>query len=78
MGFTRNDSLNWKVGCKKSRSLFTILPDRTLRSTLSKYAIPSKVAPQQSLGLLHIFVKTKIQCIIYFLTLRFPHQSSKF
>jgi hypothetical protein len=78
MGFSRNDSLNWKVGYKKSRSLLTILLDRTLRSTLCKYAIPSKVAPQQSLGLLHIFVKTKIQCIIYFLTLRSPHQSYKF
>jgi hypothetical protein len=73
MGFLRHDSLNWNVRFKKSRSLLRALLDTTLRSTLSNYAIPSKVAPQQSLSPLYIIVKPKVQYVIYFLTLRFPH-----
>ena len=73
MGFLRHDSLNWNVGYKKSRSLLIELLDRTLRSTLSNYAIPYQVAPQQSLMPLHTIVDTNIQSNIIFLTLRFPH-----
>lgn len=60
MGFSRDNSLNWKVSIKKSRSLLRELLDRTLRSTLSNYAIPSEVAPQQSFGPLHVTVTTKM------------------
>ena len=73
MGFLRHDSLNWNVGYKMSRSLVIELLDRTLRSTLSNYAIPYQVAPQQSLMPLHIIVDTKIQSNNIILTLRFPH-----
>lgn len=73
MGFLRHDSLNWNVGKKKSRSLLNVLLDRTLRSTLSNYDIPPKVAPQQSPSPLLITVITKVQYIINFLTLRFQH-----
>ena len=78
MGFLRHDSLNWNVDYKKSRSISKVLLDRTLRSTLSNYAIPSKVAPQQSLGPLYIIVIPKIQLIKYFLTLSFTHFGYKF
>jgi len=78
MGFLRHDSLNWNVGEKKSRSQLTQLLDRTLRSTLSNYAIPYQVAPQQSLMPLHIIVKTKITVLINFLTLGFPHDVTSY
>jgi hypothetical protein len=71
MGFLRHDSLNWNVGYKKSRSILNVLLDRTLRSTLSNYDIPSKVAPQQSLSPLHIIVKTKVQYYYLFLNFTF-------
>ena len=77
MGFLRHDSLNWNVGNKMSRSLIIELLDRTLRSTLSNYAIPYQVAPQQSLMPLHIIVDSKILSNIIFLTLRFPHRCYK-
>jgi hypothetical protein len=77
MGFSRHDSLNWNVGYKKSRSFSNVLLDRTLRSALSNYDIPSKVAPQQSLSPLHIIVKSKVQSNFIFLTLRFPHRCYK-
>jgi hypothetical protein len=51
----------------------TQLLDRNLRSTLSNYAIPSEVAPQQSFGPLYVIVNTKIVIEIYLLTLSFPH-----
>lgn len=73
MGFSRHDSLNWNVGYKKSRSLLIHLLDRTLRSTLSNYAIPYQVAPQQSLMPLHIIVTSKIYGLNNFLTLSFQH-----
>lgn len=72
MGFVRHDSLNWKVSQKKSRSLKVELLDRTLRSTLSNYDIPSRVAPQQSYGPLHVTVISKIEINYYLLTLSFP------
>ena len=73
MGFLRHDSLNWNVGYKMSRSLVIELLDRTLRSTLSNYAIPYQVAPQQSLMPLHIIVTSKIYVLDIFLTLGFQH-----
>ena len=78
MGFLRHDFLNWTAGNKKLRSLLIELLDRTSRSTLSDYAIPYKVAPQQSLIPLHITFDTKIQSNIIFLTLHFPHCCYKF
>lgn len=60
MGFLRHHSLNWKVSFKKSRSHVKRLLDRTLRSTLSNYAIPSEVAPQQSFCPLYVTVNTKV------------------
>ena len=77
IGFVRHDSLNWNAGNKMSRSLIIELLDRTLRSTLSNYAIPYQVAPQQSLMPLHIIVDSKILSNIIFLTLRFPHRCYK-
>ncbi len=73
MGFIRHNSLNWNVTNKKSRSQLTQLLDRNLRSTLSNYAIPSEVAPQQSFGPLYVIVMLKIEIEINLLTLSFPH-----
>ncbi len=73
MGFTRHDSLNWNVRNKKSRSFLLELLDRNLRSTLSNYAIPSEVAPQQSFDPLYVIVKSKIGLRKYLLTLSYPH-----
>lgn len=72
-GFFRANSLNWKVSQKKSRSLLTELLDRTLRSTLCNYPIPSRVAAQQSSGPLQVTVISKIGINNYLLTLSFPH-----
>lgn len=72
MGFLRHNSLNWNIFAIKLRGNLT-LPLERIHSTLSNYAIPSEVAPQQSFGTLHVTVNTKMILLINCLTLSFPH-----
>jgi hypothetical protein len=72
VGFLRHFFLNWKIFDKKMRGNFKPPLKGTL-STLSNYAIPYEVAPQQSSDPLHVTVNTKMININNFLTLSFPH-----
>jgi len=74
LGFLRHKSLNWKLYDKKSKNLLIKSFERNIIiSTLSNYAIPSRVAPQQSSSPLYVTVKSNILNLNYFLTLSFPH-----
>jgi hypothetical protein len=74
MGFRRHFSLNWKIiNLKKRGTCIVSAPKGRFLSTLSNYAIPFKVAPQQSFDPLYVTVKTKVFIQINFLTLSFQH-----
>jgi hypothetical protein len=74
MGFRRHFSLNWKIiNLLKKRGTIAHASKERFLSSLSNYAIPFKVAPQQSFDPLYVTVNTKVFIPINLLTLSFQH-----
>jgi hypothetical protein len=72
MGFRRHFFLNWKIiNLLKIRGTIARASKGRLLSILSNYAIPFKVAPQQSFDPLYVTVNTKVFIQINLLTLSF-------
>ena len=71
IGFLRHYSLCRNINSKKRGQL--IPSQESLIPLLSNYAIPSRVAPQQSSCPLRITVSTKLEILYFSLTLSFQH-----